>query len=61
MFGNFLGYFEKPHSNVQNALATCWATFGKNRLLLLQNLVTLGVRRDNDEADKEATFQKRSR
>ena len=30
MIGNFLGYFEKPHSYVKTALATFWATFGKN-------------------------------
>ena len=31
MIGNFLGYFEKPHSYVKkNTLATSWATFGKN-------------------------------
>ena len=30
MIGNFLGYFEKPHSYVKTALATFLATFGKN-------------------------------
>ena len=35
MIGNFLGYFEKPHSYVKTALATFWATFGKNYLLLI--------------------------
>ena len=31
MIGNFLGYFEKPHSYVKKTtLATSWATFGKN-------------------------------
>ena len=29
MIGNFLGYFEKPHSHVKTALATFWALFGK--------------------------------
>ena len=27
--GNFLGYFEKPHSDVKTALASYWATFGE--------------------------------
>ena len=30
MIGNFLGYFETPHPYVKTALATFWATFGKN-------------------------------
>ena len=30
MIGNFLGYFEKPHSYVKTALATFLATLGKN-------------------------------
>ena len=30
MIGNFLGYFEKPHSYAKTALGTFWATFGKN-------------------------------
>ena len=33
MIGNFLGYFEKPHSYVKTALATFCATFGKIGLL----------------------------
>ena len=33
MIGNFLGYFEKPHSYVKTELATFWATFGKIGLL----------------------------
>ena len=38
MIGNFLGYFEKPHSYVKTALAT----FGKKLgYFLLQHLVTL--------------------
>ena len=48
MIGNFLGYFEKPHSYVKNALAIFWATFGKNGLLLIPtsghtDLVSLNV------------------
>ena len=35
MIGNFLGFFEKPHSYAKTALATFWATFGKNRVTLL--------------------------
>ena len=26
MIGNFLGYFEQPHSYVKTALATFWST-----------------------------------
>ena len=33
MIGNFLGYFDKSHSNVKTALTTFWATFGKIGLL----------------------------
>ena len=33
MIGNFLGYFEKPHSNVKTALATFRASLGKIGLL----------------------------
>ena len=29
MIGNFLGYFEKPHSYVKTAMDTFWATVGK--------------------------------
>ena len=29
VLGNFLGYFEKPHSDVKTALASYWATFGE--------------------------------
>ena len=33
MIGNFLGYFEKPHSYVKTSLTTFWETFGKTSLL----------------------------
>ena len=38
MIVNFLGYYGKPHAYVKTALASFWATFGKN---LLQHLVSL--------------------
>ena len=41
MIGNFLGYFEKPHSYGKTDLATVWVTFGKMGYFLLQHLVTL--------------------
>ena len=41
MIGNFLGYFEKPHSYVKTALATFWATFGKNWATFYSNIWSL--------------------
>ena len=38
MIGNFLGYFEKPHSYVKTTLATFWATFGKNWATFFSNI-----------------------
>ena len=35
MIGNFLGYFEKPHSFAKTSLATFRATFGKMGYILL--------------------------
>ena len=44
MIGNFLDYFENPHSYVITALVTFGATFGKKLgHFLLQHLVTLAV------------------
>ena len=40
MIGNFLGYFEIPHSYVIATLATFWATFGENGHFF-HHLVTL--------------------
>ena len=54
MIGNFLGYFEKPHSFVKTALATLRATFGKNGLLFTSTSGHTACRRQllprNDEA-----------
>ena len=46
MIGNFLGYFEKPHSYVKTALATFWATFGeKNWATFFSNIGSHCLRR----------------
>ena len=41
MIGNFLGYFEKPHSYVKTALATFGQLLEKLGYFLLQHLVAL--------------------
>ena len=42
MIGNFLGYFEKPHSHVKTALGYILCNFWKKLpYFLLQHLVTL--------------------
>ena len=38
IIGNLLGYFEKPHSYVKTALATFWATVGKNLATFISNI-----------------------
>ena len=46
MIGNFLGYFEKPHSYVKTALNTFLATRGKNWATFNLNIwshVSLGI------------------
>ena len=35
IIGNFLAYFEKPHTCTKTALATFWATFGKKLPLFI--------------------------
>ena len=43
IIGNFLGYFEKPHSYVKTALASLGQLFEKLGYFLLQHLVTLPI------------------
>ena len=38
MIGNFLGYFDKTHYYAKTALASFWATIGKNMATVFSNI-----------------------